>query len=52
MVFISWDIAVFEYLQVPANRLGDTRFSLARLKIMQEAITLSVFVLLAIVFMD
>lgn len=41
----SWSIALFEYLlQVPANRIGYTELSLAQLKIMQEAITLSVFV--------
>lgn len=50
---ISWGIALFEYmLQVPANRIGYTQFSLAQLKIMQEAITLTVFVPFAIVFMD
>src|SRR4051794_30731495 len=41
----SWGIALFEYLlQVPANRIGFTQVSLAQLKIMQEAITLIVFV--------
>jgi uncharacterized protein len=41
----SWGIAFFEYmLQVPANRLGATQLSVAQLKIMQEAITLLVFV--------
>jgi len=41
----SWGIALFEYLlQVPANRLGYTAFSLGQLKIMQEVITLGVFV--------
>ncbi len=50
---ISWGIALFEYLlQVPANRIGYTEFSLAQLKIMQEAITLTVFVPFAIVFMN
>ncbi len=50
---ISWGIALFEYLlQVPANRIGYTQFSLAQLKIMQEAITLSVFVPFAVIFMD
>jgi uncharacterized protein (DUF486 family) len=49
---ISWGIALFEYLlQVPANRIGYTQFSLGQLKIMQEAITLSVFVPFAILFM-
>lgn len=42
---ISWGIAFFEYLfQVPANRIGHTEFSVAQLKIIQEVITLSVFV--------
>jgi uncharacterized protein len=50
---ISWGIALFEYLlQVPANRIGNTQYSLAQLKIMQEAITLSVFVPFAMVYMD
>lgn len=42
---ISWGIALFEYLfQVPANRVGYTVLSIAQLKILQEVITLSVFV--------
>lgn len=50
---ISWAIALFEYLlQVPANRIGYTQFSLAQLKIMQEAITLTVFVPFAMVYMN
>lgn len=41
---LSWGVALFEYLlQVPANRLGYGVFSLAQLKIMQEVITLSLF---------
>jgi uncharacterized protein (DUF486 family) len=41
----SWGIALFEYLlQVPANRIGATVYSVAQLKILQEAITLLVFV--------
>jgi uncharacterized protein (DUF486 family) len=49
---VSWSIALFEYLlQVPANRIGFTALSLAQLKIMQEAITLSVFVPFALVYM-
>jgi uncharacterized protein len=49
----SWGIALFEYLlQVPANRIGYTQFSLAQLKIMQEVITLSVFVPFAMVYMN
>lgn len=42
---ISWTIAFFEYMfQVPANRIGYTVFSVAQLKIIQEVITLTVFV--------
>lgn len=48
----SWAIAFFEYLlQVPANRIGFTALSLPQLKIMQEAITLAVFVPFAILYM-
>jgi uncharacterized protein (DUF486 family) len=48
----SWGIALFEYLlQVPANRIGYTALSLPQLKIMQEAITLAVFVPFAILYM-
>lgn len=50
---ISWTIALFEYmLQVPANRIGYTELSLAQLKIMQEAITLIVFVPFAMIYMN
>ena len=50
---ISWGIALFEYLlQVPANRIGVAQFSLAQLKIMQEVITLMVFVPFAVLYMD
>jgi uncharacterized protein len=50
---ISWGIALFEYLlQVPANRIGATQLSLAQLKIMQEVITLAVFVPFAIFYMN
>jgi uncharacterized protein (DUF486 family) len=48
----SWTIALFEYLlQVPANRIGYTQFSLPQLKILQEAITLTVFVPFALLYM-
>jgi len=48
----SWAIALFEYLlQVPANRIGYTELSLAQLKILQEVVTLSVFVPFAILYM-
>ena len=50
---VSWSIALFEYLlQVPANRIGYTEYSLAQLKIMQEAITLTVFVPFAMLYMN
>ena len=49
---VSWGIALFEYLlQVPANRIGYTTLTLGQLKIMQEAITLLVFVPFAILYM-
>ena len=48
----SWGIALFEYLlQVPANRIGYTALSLPQLKILQEVITLSVFVPFALYYM-
>lgn len=50
--FLSWGIALFEYLlQVPANRMGHEIYSLGQLKILQEVITLSVFVPFAVFFM-
>lgn len=50
---VSWGIALFEYLlQVPANRIGYTQFNVGQLKIMQEVITLSVFVPFAVFYMD
>jgi uncharacterized protein len=49
---VSWGIALFEYLlQVPANRIGYTQMSLPQLKILQEAITLVVFVPFAVLYM-
>ena len=49
---VSWGIALFEYLlQVPANRLGYTQLSLAQLKILQEVVTLGVFVPFAVFYM-
>lgn len=49
---VSWGIAFFEYmLQVPANRIGYTVLSLGQLKILQEVITLSVFVPFAVYYM-
>lgn len=55
VIMISWGIALFEYtLQVPANRIGFKNyggpFSLVELKVIQEVITLSVFVLFSVIF--
>jgi uncharacterized protein (DUF486 family) len=55
IILISWGIALFEYiLQVPANRLGFTAyggpFSLLQLKVIQEVVTLIVFLLFSILF--
>lgn len=50
--FISWGIALFEYLlQVPANRVGYTALSLPQLKIIQEVVTLTVFVPFVLFYM-
>jgi len=50
---LSWGIALFEYLlQVPANRIGYGTLSLAQLKVLQEVITLSVFVPFALYYMQ
>lgn len=49
---VSWGIALFEYLlQVPANRIGATQFNVGQLKILQEVITLSVFVPFAVFYL-
>jgi uncharacterized protein (DUF486 family) len=49
---VSWGIALFEYLlQVPANRIGYTALTLSQLKILQEVITLAVFVPFAVLYM-
>jgi uncharacterized protein (DUF486 family) len=50
--FVSWGIALFEYLlQVPANRIGYTQMTLPQLKMLQEVITLTVFVPFAAYYM-
>lgn len=49
---VSWGIALFEYLlQVPANRIGFTALNVGQLKIMQEVITLSVFVPFSVIYL-
>ena len=51
-ILASWGIAFFEYtLQVPANRIGYGTLSLGQLKVMQEVITLSVFIPFAVFYM-
>ena len=50
---VSWSIASLEYMfQVPANRIGYTAMTLPQLKILQEVITLSVFVPFAVIYMN
>jgi uncharacterized protein len=52
-ILVSWGVAFFEYaLQVPANRLGFTVMNLAQLKILQEVMTLVVFVPFALFYMQ
>lgn len=52
VILMSWGIAFFEYcLQVPGNRIGSEYFSLPQLKIIQEVITLVVFVLFTLFYM-
>src|ERR1700693_26454 len=49
---LSWGIALFEYLfQVPANRTGYTTMSLGQLKVLQEVVTLLVFLPFAVLYM-
>lgn len=51
-ILLSWGLAFFEYcLQVPGNRIGSQYFSLPQLKIIQEVITLFVFVIFANYYM-
>jgi uncharacterized protein (DUF486 family) len=51
-IFVSWGIAFFEYLfQVPANRIGFTELRLGQLKILQEVVTLAVFMPFAVLYM-
>jgi uncharacterized protein (DUF486 family) len=52
-ILASWAIAFFEYcFQVPANRLGNQTFTLGQLKILQEVITLGVFVPFSVLYMQ
>ena len=52
VILASWGIAFFEYIfQVPANRIGHEFFSAAKLKIMQEAITIIIFCVFSILYL-
>ncbi|SDK20451.1 hypothetical protein SAMN05192566_0606 [Methylophilus rhizosphaerae] len=52
-IIVSWGIALIEYsLQVPANRIGFSQLNLAQLKILQEVITLIVFIPFAVMYMQ
>lgn len=49
---LSWGVALFEYLfQVPANRIGHTQYNVGQLKILQEVITLTVFVPFSVLYL-
>jgi len=51
VILASWGIAFFEYcIQVPANRLGSSYYSVAQLKVAQEVITLSVFTVFSVLY--
>ena len=52
VIFLSWGVAFFEYcLMVPANRIGHTAMNVAQLKILQEVITLGVFIPFAVLYL-
>ncbi len=52
-ILVSWGIAFIEYLfQIPANRIGFTQLNLAQLKILQEVLTLAVFIPFSIFYMN
>jgi uncharacterized protein (DUF486 family) len=53
VILASWGIALFEYIfQVPANRIGFTVLNLGQLKVLQEVITLSIFVPFSVLYMN
>ncbi|MFZ0312042.1 MAG: DMT family protein [Candidatus Korobacteraceae bacterium] len=53
VILVSWLIAFFEYcFQVPANRIGSYEFTVVQLKTIQEVITLTVFAVFSVLYMD
>lgn len=53
VILVSWGIALFEYaLQVPANRIGYGHFNAAQLKTIQEVLTLSVFMVFSVLYLN
>ena len=53
VVLVSWGIAFFEYcFQVPANRIGSYEFTVVQLKTIQEVITLTVFAVFSVLYLD
>lgn len=53
VILLSWGIAFFEYcFQVPANRIGSNTYSLEQLKVMQEIISMGVFALFSVIYMN
>ncbi len=53
VILVSWAIAFFEYvLQVPANRIGSATFSVIQLKVMQEVISLVVFAVFSVLYLN
>ena len=53
VIVVSWLIAFFEYcFQVPANRIGSYKFSVVQLKTIQEVITLTVFAVFSVLYLD
>lgn len=53
VILVSWGIAFFEYcFQVPANRIGSETYSLEQLKVMQEIISMGVFAIFSVTYMN
>ena len=53
VVVLSWSIALLEYLfLIPANRIGHTTYSVAQLKVLQEVVSLSMFIPFSVLYME